>query len=163
MDTWKVLRLKQEVCTRRSMWIATGAKSIGRQPTNFLRPKYVQNEVRCHVWTFLPIVSTRQHPGDCISRGRTHKPIDYAYRSTPLWSKLFSTSPVDPIKRIAHHIAHKTKQPLSILAKWLLINEPVEGFEPPTRLRILITNQAESTAIRHWQKPTIRFRIVMQK
>lgn len=36
-------------------------------------------------------------------------------------------------------------------AKWLLINEPVEGFEPPTRLRILITNQAESTAIRHWQ------------
>ena len=26
----------------------------------------------------------------------------------------------------------------------------MEGFEPPTRLRILITNQAESTAIRHW-------------
>jgi hypothetical protein len=32
----------------------------------------------------------------------------------------------------------------------LIFNEPVEGFEPPTRLRILITNQAESTAIRHW-------------
>ena len=45
----------------------------------------------------------------------------------------------------------------------LISAEPVEGFEPPTRLRILITNQVESTAIRHWQKWTIRFLIVTQK
>ena len=56
-----------------------------------------------------------------------------------------------------------TKQPLNMMAEWLLISEPVEGFEPPTRLRILITNQAESTAIRHWQQPTMRFQIVIQK
>ena len=61
------------------------------------------------------------------------------------------------------HKKFKAKQPLSSNAKGLIINEPVEGFEPPTRLRILITNQAESTAIRHWPKPTTRFRIVMQK
>ena len=39
-----------------------------------------------------------------------------------------------------------------MICECLILSEPVEGFEPPTRLRILITNQAESTAIRHWQQ-----------
>ena len=63
------------------------------------------------------------------------------------------------LKNFTHTNTYANKNRPHYWGRFTLVvfSEPVEGFEPPTRLRILITNQAESTAIRHWQSGQIRW------